>query len=66
MEQSLSWYKVYFKGGDADRPHEETMGVQGTSIADARKNAIAQMRLDFGIQDPQINEILLMPGQPEL
>ena len=52
-----SWWTVRFKGGDEDRPHPEMMGVQAPDEASARKEALRQMREDFGIRYPEIYSI---------
>ena len=59
------WWVVWFKGGDTERSHRETMGVQANNADDARKEAMRKMINEFGIRYPEIYSIELMPGGNE-
>ena len=61
-DMAMKWWSVWFRGGDEDRPHRETMGIEAEDAESARTEALAWMR-DMDIRYPEIYSIELMPGQ---
>ena len=53
----MKWWSIWFKGGDEQRPHRETMGIEAEDIDMARKEALRTMTEEFGIRYPEIYSI---------
>lgn len=53
----MKWFRVFFKGGDEDRLHEEVFGVKAMNIESAQIEALRQMRDEFHIRYPEIYRI---------
>lgn len=53
----MNQYRIIFKGGAAESPHEEFFGLKAENIETAKHRALRIMREEFGLVYPVIYDI---------
>jgi hypothetical protein len=53
----MKQYRIIFKGGPEEFPHEEVFGLKAENLEAARHEALRTMRDEFGLIYPVIYDI---------